>query len=312
MTVILRDGTQLKAASFILKVCSPVFREALNLKGPWTEARELRIEMDAYAEAAKELLRFLYTGRFCSDAPSLELVVDLLRLADYYDVKDQFVKAAEDFVSTTAGAMDDPSILVVKLRPFLTESQQMQQLLFGKLKLALGRNVYKCLCHAIAYDLKELTERCQQAEVLKPFALDKEINELVVREVLHLHGGDITSQALKHFIDICKKQPKKAIQVGGDPRPGDRVQLAGHSLSMTYLVRDTSVDRKSNPHRYIPGCLYEVYVEDGKLPLGFSMYMSDKVQRILKKKILSSQHVQSLQSLFEMVQLQETAVDTAA
>lgn len=196
------------------------------------EAQELRISMDADAATAKEFFRFLYIGRLYSDAPSLELIVDLLRLADYYGVKDEFVKIVEgssfdSVVVAAADAMDEPSVLLVRLSPFLKESRKTQQLLFAHLKLAFGRNVYKSICHAIAYGLDELLDLCRKAPVLNPFVLKKEINEDVVRELLCVHRPvhprpAITSQAVQRFVSICTQR--------GIPchMPGDEVEVPWH------------------------------------------------------------------------------------
>ena len=78
VTLALSDGTQLRAESCILAICSPVLRAAL--RGPMIEAQELRITMDADAATAKEFVRFLYIGRLCSNTP-LELAINLLRLS---------------------------------------------------------------------------------------------------------------------------------------------------------------------------------------------------------------------------------------
>ena len=80
VTLVVKDGKQLKAHGNVLSKASPFFENTLN--SYWKENREriIRIEL-LTEEVMKDILEFIYSGTV--DVSSLEMAEDLIAAADY-------------------------------------------------------------------------------------------------------------------------------------------------------------------------------------------------------------------------------------
>eukprot|EP00418_Pyrodinium_bahamense_P083401 CAMPEP_0179066130 /NCGR_PEP_ID=MMETSP0796-20121207/28820_1 /TAXON_ID=73915 /ORGANISM="Pyrodinium bahamense, Strain pbaha01" /LENGTH=394 /DNA_ID=CAMNT_0020763129 /DNA_START=85 /DNA_END=1267 /DNA_ORIENTATION=+ len=212
------DGERLRAHSQILQLCSPVFRAELT--GPMQEAQTKCLTMDCDRCTAAAFLRFLYVGRLGKGMlSSLEVILGLVRLADYYGVIEQFATAfAQEEAQTlfaslldsTMGPLQDPSAygaeILSQLRPLIAQRKSLANPVVERLKLRFGCNVFKCLCYARARDLPEVQEACQRVcfPARETSELQLEVNEATVLVLLEMYPEmpAVVLHALLDFISL--------------------------------------------------------------------------------------------------------------
>eukprot|EP00928_Gymnodinium_smaydae_P032825 TRINITY_DN2367_c0_g1_i1.p1 TRINITY_DN2367_c0_g1~~TRINITY_DN2367_c0_g1_i1.p1 ORF type:complete len:471 (-),score=36.66 TRINITY_DN2367_c0_g1_i1:345-1652(-) len=241
--VVASDGTEIKAHSFVL--ChSPVIEAALS--GEMQEAASRRLTVDCNSETAKAFLKFLYTGRLLLEgAMSLDVIIDLIRLADFYAVEVEFSATCSEGEGATAVSkvMDSltwqiSNYAVVQALQQLSQirsqhSCAMMKQCIQRIDPQLGKNMFEWLCNFQAMGaLEVLMQALKSKRIILPSLdaawLDHEFSQDALRHLsgTHFEHPHVLLDALPAYFELVGLATPSKFE-RSEPKVGDIFQNSG-------------------------------------------------------------------------------------
>jgi len=231
ITVTTSEGKHMQAHSTFLQLCSPVFRAELT--GPMREAQTKCVNMDCSQEVAYAFLKFFYVGHLSTDTlTSLEFLADLIRMADFYGVLEDFAVAfAQDHIQVVFlhlldshfEHLDEPCKegfeLLKSLRPLVSVQRSIANEVIKRLDLKIGRNVFKSMCHSQAAGVLDMLLEAVEPLVCPPADcatdwLGAEVSQEVIADILKAYPEHPKTccSVLLEFISIIGSKSRVSLR----------------------------------------------------------------------------------------------------